>query len=149
MYHIEYQTIPITEENINLLEQLRYNAYGIDSTNFKVEETYHAKQLREGKYLVFGCFLETQLAGACYISNSYNSLYIEQLFIKKEYQRSNLHLGSNLLKYILKNKQIIENYFQTNFYYSYLDTSKNNEQLFLQLGYQEKNFLMYKNLGHK
>ena len=73
----------------------------------------------------------------------------EILFIKKEYQRSNLHLGSNLLKYILKNKQIIENYFQTNFYYSYLDTSKNNEQLFLQLGYQEKNFLMYKNLGHK
>lgn len=140
MYHIEYQTIPITEENINLLEQLRYNAYGIDSTNCKLEETYHAKQLREGKYLVFSCFLENQLAGACYISNSHNSLYVEQLFIKKEYQRSNLHLGSNLLKYILKNKQIIENYFQTNFYYSYLDTSKNNEQLFLQLGYQEKIF---------
>lgn len=146
MNHIEYKIVPLSDETIKLLETIRFNAYNIDPTNLDPTKTFYSNNLKNNKYLVFGCYLENQLIGACYISNSYNTLYIEQLFIHKNYQKSELHLGTNLLLHVLQNKQIIESYFQTTFQFSYLEDYQNTKNLYQSLGYQEKGSFMSKRL---
>ena len=139
MTNIKYEVVHLTEENINLLERIRYDAYNMNPNDFPVENTYHTRELKNGKYLVFGCYLNNQLVGACYTSKTYNSLYIEQLFILKKYQKSDLHLGSNLLKFVLNNKNLVENYFNTQFFFSYLDNYQNTTDFYKSLGYRETN----------
>lgn len=146
MTNIEYKLIPLTKENIQLLEKIRYNAYGLDLNNIPPENGFYTKELTQGKYLVFGCYLDNQLVGACYTSKSLNSLYIEQLFILKQYQRSSLHLGSNLLKYVLDHKQVAEDYFKSTFYFSYLDNYKDTINFYKSLGYEERDWNMRKRL---
>lgn len=89
MNNINYKILSLSEETIQLLEHLRYDAYGMDPTKFPPEQTFYSKELRNSKYLVFGCYLNNQLIGACYTSKSHNSLYIEQLFIKNNTKKTN------------------------------------------------------------
>lgn len=146
MNEIQYTIINLTEENIQKLEELRYDAYGLDKSKLPIATSFYTKNLQAGKYLVFGCLYHNQLIGACYVSNAHNSLYIEQLFISKQHQKTSLHLGTNLLLHILKNKQQVEEYFQTELNYSYLDSKPNAVNFYKNLGYQEKNYLMRKRI---
>lgn len=146
MNNIEYKIIPLTKENKELLETLRFNAYQYNQKNLSLQDSFYLKDLNENKYLCIGCFLNNQLLAACYIKNTYHSLYIEQLFVLEKYQKTSLHIGSNLLKYILNNKEIVEKHFNETFYYSYLDNAKNTKEFYQKLGYQEKDFLMRKKL---
>ena len=111
----EYKIISLTEENIDLLEQIRFNAYEINKKKMPHTNSFYTNDLKSGNYLVIGAFIEGILIAACYTKNTYHSLYIDQLFVLKKYQNTPLHIGSNLLKYILENHQIIENYFQDKF----------------------------------
>lgn len=144
--NIEYKHIPLDEQIIDKLENIRYNAYEITNQP-PIKENYHYRMLQQNKYLVYGCYLNDQLVGACYISNSYNSLYIEQLFIKKQYQKTGLYLGKNLLTYILTQKDKIEKHFNTTINYSYLDSTPNSINLYKSLGYKETKNLMRKYLA--
>ena len=146
MNDIQYSKLLLTEEMIIQLESIRYNAYNMNKKQYPIEKTYHTMNLKKGNYLVFGCFLNNQLVGACYTSNSNHSLYIEQLFILKKYQRTGLCLGKNLLLYVLKNKEMIEEYFHTNFNFSYLDAYGNTSNLYTSVGYRKVNSLFRKKL---
>lgn len=142
--NIEYKNITLSYDNIKLLETIRYNAYGFKDIN--IEMGFYMNKLNDKDYLVIGVLLDNKLVGACYIKNTYNSLYIDQLFILKEYQKSSLHLGSNLLKYILINKEIIEKYFKTKIFYSYLDNNKNTVGFYEKFGYRKVGSLMKKRI---
>lgn len=83
MQQITYKIISINEDNISLLEHMRFNAYQIDTIDFNPSTSFHANELR--KILSIWLFFYDQIVGACYVPKAYNSLYIEQLFIKKEY----------------------------------------------------------------
>ena len=142
----EYKIISLTEENIDLLEQIRFNAYEINKKKMPHTNSFYTNDLKSGNYLVIGAFIEGILVAACYTKNTYHSLYIDQLFVLKKYQNTPLHIGSNLLKYILENHQIIENYFQDKFHYSYLDNYRVTKEFYQNLGYNEKNNLMKRHL---
>ena len=142
----EYKIISLTEENIDLLEQIRFNAYEINKKKMPHTNSFYTNDLKSGNYLVIGAFIEGILVAACYTKNTYHSLYIDQLFVLKKYQNTPLHIGSNLLKYILENHQIIENYFQDKFHYSYLDNYRGTKEFYQNLGYNEKNNLMKRHL---
>ena len=142
----EYKIISLTEENIDLLEQIRFNAYEINKKKMPHTNSFYTNDLKSGNYLVIGAFIEGILVAACYTKNTYHSLYIDQLFVLKKYQNTPLHIGSNLLKYILENHQIIENYFQDKFHYSYLDNYRGTKEFYQNLGYKEKNNLMKRHL---
>ena len=150
--NIEYKIIfsnktnPISESIIYSLEKLRLEANNIDISTFPIQETYYFSNLKSNTYLIFTTYLENELVAACYIKNTYNSLYIDQLFVKKEYQNSPYHFGSNLLKYILNHKQLIEKYLNTSFNYSYLEPNNNTKNFYQSLGYQENENLMRKHL---
>lgn len=150
--NIEYKIIfsnktnPLSESIIYSLEKLRLEANNIDISTFPIQETYYFSNLKTNTYLIFTTYLENELVAACYIKNTYNSLYIDQLFVKKEYQNSPYHFGSNLLKYILNHKQLIEKYLNTSFTYSYLEPNNKTKNFYQSLGYQEKENLMRKHL---
>lgn len=146
MTNIKYELVTPTDENINLLEEIRYDAYGMNIKESSPKKSLHTEEMKKGKYLIFGCYLDNKIVGACYISKLHNTLYIEQLFILKKYQKNNLHLGSNLLKFVLTNKQIIEKHFNTTFNYSYLDNYNHTTNFYKNLGYEEENYHMKKRL---
>lgn len=127
-----------TEENIILIEKIRTRSYGIEKDN--IEENYYTQQIRNGNYLVFVTLLDNKIVSGCYLSNAYNSLSVEQLFVRPEYQEKGLHLGKNLLKYILDNKYIIEEYFQQKFTTSTISPiSEKSKKIYESLGYTTTN----------
>ena len=81
---ISCKNLKITDENIEKLELARFDAYGMKTDDFDLKNTFSANQLRNKKYLAFGAYLEDKLVGGCYVSNSRNSLYIEELFVRKD-----------------------------------------------------------------
>lgn len=136
------RNLKINEENIEKLELARFDAYGMKTDEFDIKNTFYANELRNKKFLAFGTYLEDELIGGCYVSNSRNSLFIEQLFIKRKYQR--LKLGTLLLTYILENKEMIEKYYQREFNACCLENRKELDKFYESLGYKRINQMVMK-----
>ena len=130
-----FKRVFINEETIEILEQVRYDAYGMLSLEIPCTKSFYANELRKNKYIVYAAYLDDELVGACYVSNS-RSLYIEQLFVKKKYQ--SLEIGKRLLLYTLYNKKEIEQYFKETYKYSYLSSISNKfNKYYEELGYKK------------
>ncbi|MDE5888845.1 MAG: GNAT family N-acetyltransferase [Bacilli bacterium] len=137
--NIEYMIIPPSEENIALLEKLRFDSYGIKINEVDMD-SFHANAIREGRILVFACFVDDNLSAACYVTNTYNSLFIDHLFVKRSLQESGLRLGRRLLSYINLNKKLVEEYFGQELKTSRLEyNSTKSKTLYEKIGYRETN----------
>ena len=132
---ISCKNLKITDENIEKLELARFDAYGMKTDDFDLKNTFSANQLRNKKYLAFGAYLEDKLVGGCYVSNSRNSLYIEELFVRKD--ASQIEVGTNLLKYVLKRKSFIEKYYCQEFNTSCLENREELNGIYQSLGYRK------------
>ena len=131
---LEYKVITLNNENAIALENLRFKVY--DYKNIEPTETYFYREIKNGKILPFGVYENNKLIAGCYVSNSYKTLFIEHLFVLKEHQNNENHIGTNLLRYVLDNKEICENFFKMKFEFSYLDNRCS--KLFCEaLGYKE------------
>ena len=144
---IDYSLVKLNDSNIVELEKLRINAYQMDFDDMSINNTFFAKGLRCGKYIVFGAYLDNKLVGACYVSNIYNSLFIDRLFVLKSLQKSGYHIGTNLLKYVLNNKSVVEEYFNEKFSVSMLENEVLNSSIYKNLGYEDtSSFVQRKHL---
>ena len=132
---ISCKNLKITDENIEKLELARFDAYGMKRDDFDLKNTFSADQLRNKKYLAFGAYLEDKLVGGCYVSNSRNSLYIEELFVRKDAKQ--IEVGTNLLKYVLKRKSFIEKYYRQEFNTSCLENREELNGIYQSLGYRK------------
>lgn len=132
---ISCKNLKITDENIEKLELARFDAYGMKTDDFDLKNTFSANQLRNKKYLAFGAYLEDELVGGCYVSNSRNSLYIEELFVRKDAKQ--IEVGTNLLKYVLKRKSFIEKHYQQEFSTSCLENREELNGIYQSLGYRK------------
>lgn len=129
---IEYKLIE--KNNFKEIEKLRKDVF---SYNMK-EDSFYYRELIDGKMVAIGVFLDDNLIAGAYISDSLNSLYIEQLFVNNNYQKSGI--GTNLIKYIHEHKNIFEEYFKTKFDFSKLEpNSKEIVDYYKKLGYIETN----------
>ena len=142
---LDYSLVELNDFNIVELEKLRIDAYQFDLGDTPITETFFAKNLGAGKYVVFGAYLDNKLVGACYVSNLYNSLFIEQLFVLKALQNSRYHIGTNLLKYVLCNRMVIEDYFNQKFKVSMLENKVVNSSLYKKLGYDDTSSFVQRN----
>lgn len=133
---LEYKVIALNEENIIALENLRFKVYDYKNTDINPTETYSYREMLGNRILPFGVYENNELIAGCYVSNSYKTLFIEHLFVLKEYQNSENHIGTNLLKYVLDNKEICENFFKMKFEFSYLD-NRCSKSFCEALGYKE------------
>lgn len=139
---IEFKRIEINDEAIKQLETARYEAYDMKNLEIPCTDSFYARELKTGKYMVYGAYLEEELIGACYITNCLN-LYIEQLYIKPKYR--SLKIGKQLLLHVLQSKNEIENYFNEKYDYSYLSTRSDElNNYFEKLGYKNVNDIYMK-----
>lgn len=85
--NITYKLILPNEKLVKQLEYLRFKCFDMDVDYLNANQTFYEQNILNGKVLVFGAFKEVELVGACYVSVNLKSLYIDQLFIKKDYQK--------------------------------------------------------------
>jgi GNAT superfamily N-acetyltransferase len=131
MSNITYQQLTNYENRIPFLELLRLDAYQAEALS-----EYYQKLLYEKKLLVFIAKQNKEIIGGCYVSNSEYSLYLEQLFIKSTYQ--NQGIGTSLIYYILKHKQIVDDYFNISTNLAKLcPASPSSERLYRRLGFKD------------
>lgn len=133
---IKYILQPNTEESAIQAEYLRYKAYGINASRADLDD-YFINEIINSKVLVFICSIDDIPIAGCYVSDSFNKLYIDYLFVIPEYREKGLRIGRNLLSYILENKSIVEQHFKKIFHYSELTPSN------------EKTFSIYQKLGYE
>lgn len=136
---MDIKLIELNLDNIILLEKTRFKCFGIESSYYDMSNTYSANEMAKGKYLVYGAFIKDNLVGACYVSNSWSTLYVEYIFVLPEYQKHALHVGSTLLKYVLSQKKYINEYYNCEFTHSYLDSSNKSSGFYEKLGYTKSN----------
>ena len=128
---MEFMFLDNTLINYMKLERIRSSAYFVD---YFVSERF-TNQVLNKQLLLVGAFYDKELVGGAFITTESDSLYIDQLFVSANYQRSELHVGSNLMKYILNNKDKIEEYFHKELLLSKLQTSDTLQPFYKKLGY--------------
>ena len=124
------------DESFLEIDKLRFECFNIK--NFD-ETNGYLRKIRDGYVLVVGCYLDNSLVGGVYVSDYLNSLYIDQLFVKENCRR--MHIGSGLLEFVFKNKNIFENYFNKKFDVSRLE-SANKDDFYHYIGYRDENNLI-------
>lgn len=143
---LTYKVEPNTLELANKMEFLRLSAYGFTPTKEDYDQSY-INEITNGRILVITCYYNNELVAGCYVSNIFNSIYIDYLFVSHEYQETGLNLGRKLLQFILDNKYLVEEYFDTEFNQSKLYApSEKTKSIYKKLGYQEQNDLLCKKL---
>lgn len=147
---ITYKLEEQTQETAIKLEDIRLRSYGIIPTPNDYDK-YYIDNIINGSILVFTCYQDGKLISGCYVSNAFNSLYIDYLFVLPEYQQKGLHIGKQLLEYILANKKQIEEYFNQEFTESKLyATNDKTKKIYSKMGYTEDptTELLCKKLGN-
>lgn len=139
---MEMKRVILNAEIIYKLEKLRFDAYGLGSLadSFDYFNTVYTREMFAQKYLIFATFFHDDILAACYVSNLFHSLYIEQLFVKFIYQERGFALGYKLLKYVLSQVSLIEQHYRENFLFSELSPSSlKAEKIYENLGYKKMN----------
>ena len=108
--NISFNILLPNEDIIDYMEKMRLKAHGYEVVGDPLN-TYYGTLLREQRLLMFAVLLNgTPVAGA-YVSNNEHCIYIEHIFVRPEFQRTNFHFGSALIKYIISKKAAIEQYY--------------------------------------
>ncbi len=123
-------------DDIKKVEELRIYSYGFnDNTN-----TFYTDALKSRKMLALGAYINDELVGAAYLSGYLNALYIENVFVKCEYR--NKKVATDLINYIIMNKDIFENFFGKKFMKSMIEpNSIITINLYEKIGYSGPNSL--------
>ncbi len=137
---IDIKVITPTKENIKECEKIRYDAVGHTIPEQYLTSSNCAEKMYNAELLIFGMYLDNILVAGCYVSDSFNTLFIDQLFVKKEFQETGLYLGRHLLKYILENREAVEKYFHYKPSKSQLFfIDKKSKNTYEKLGYEIEN----------
>lgn len=137
------------DDNILEAEKIRYNSYGKESPP-NILDTFYSMNLKSRKLLLFATILGDEIVAACYVSRVGYSLFIDQLFVKKDYQNTGLKIGRKLLEYINNNKHIVEEQLsfkplQTS---KLIYTSEKSHALYLKIGYKDENKTLSSMIKH-
>ena len=123
-----------SEDIFNKYENIRMNAYQVDS--FNNSKDYLLKLLTR-RMLIVGLYIDNNLIAGCYVSGYRDYLFIDQLFVLFDYQNKGLKLGRLLLNDIIDNRVNIEEFFNKKY---------SEVKLF---SYDDKSSSLYKKLGFK
>lgn len=140
--NITYKIILPNENLVKQLEYLRFKCFDMDVDFLKTNQTFYGKNILDGKVLVFGAFKESELVGACYVSVNLRSLYVDQLFIRKDYQKE--RIGKELLEFVLNRKNVIGEYYNTFITNVFLYACNQSQEFYEKMGFRESNGRMHK-----
>ena len=143
---ISYNYIPITEvsvdaatEAVNNLEELRANAYGYKKAEDISPLNYYSCQLLRGNLISFVAFYQGKMAGAIYVSKIGDDLSVDDVFVAPDYQKSGLHLGKQMIQYVIDNKELVEEILECSFEGSIISPSNDaSKEMSHSLGYSKR-----------
>ena len=136
------------QEEIMKAEYLRFRAFGIpfgvtDCDTF----SFYYHQITNKNMIPYALYIRGRMVAGCYVSSTYDSLFIDQLFVMPELQGSGLKLGRLLLSYVLANKDEIGEFFNKDFERSSLETlNAKTTAIYQKVGYERHGHLMTKKL---
>ena len=114
-----------------MVDRLRY---AIHDCNYE-ECNFYINRIKKDEICVLACFIENDLAAGMYISNYLNSLYVEKLFVKESFRKQGI--ASNMINYVINNKEYFENFFNQKIDYSRLEPNSNlTIDIYRKLGYR-------------
>jgi hypothetical protein len=117
------------------VEELRNDAFNIDD-EFSTDS--YKNRFKDHQLLILGAFIDGKLVGALYFSPFFSTNgYIEQLFVRKEFQNCSFHVGTSLLQYLEDNIEDIEDYFKRYFTRLYIEyKNEKSERVYLNAGFR-------------
>ena len=124
MSNFQYR-IGIDNENLaRKMEEVRK-----ECCNLQTVDDNYVDRIKNGSIVACECYCDEELIGCVYDSSRFNSLVIDQVFVKKEFRNDELIS-------VLNSKNIFERIFKTNFSCSMLESERDNS-VYESLGYQE------------
>lgn len=124
----------VSINDIVQFDNIRKEAYGFSNST----STFYIEKLLKNEMLGIGAYINNKLIGGACISSYFDSLYIENIFVKEEYR--NNKIASNLINYIIMNKKVFEEYFSKEFITSKLEPNSSNViGMYEKLGYGKPN----------
>ena len=137
----DLKVVYFDKDNIDIIkfETLRWNAFSHSGP--VIVNNYFKDKIEKGEIMVVGCYYLDELIAGAYISPNFQSLYIDELFVRRDFQRNQSHIGTFLMRYILNHKEEIEKYFNCSFSISRLD-NKGAHSFYQSLGYKDENNVM-------
>ena len=136
-----------SEEELFKAEVLRYRAFGIPLEGVEDDCSFYYYQIKNKAVIPYALYIRGRMVAGCYVSHTYDSLFIDQLFVMPELQESGLKLGRLLLRYVLANKDELSQEFNTELTHSSLESiNQKTTAIYQKEGYEKKGFLMTKKL---
>jgi len=122
-------------ENIDEIEKLRLDAFYHDPT---IYSSVYADRFYKNRMMIIAAYINNELVGGLYFSPYLiKEGYVDQLFVKDEYQNSKYHVGTSLLRYIEQHIQELSDYFDTCFKKIFIEyNSPISEKVYLNAGYR-------------
>lgn len=134
--NIKHTLLNTDDDTLIALEKLRAEAFETEP-NFRYN--WYINSIQSGKCLAFGTYINDELGAGAIIEQSKNILYITLIFTKPKYQNSGLRLSRELLKYIISNKKIIDEYYNSDIAQVELSyMGKKTHDLYIKEGFQEE-----------
>ena len=125
-----------TLSEMNKLEEIRKIVNNIKSQ----ETSFYLNEMQKGTVVPVAVIIDDEIIGGVYISCSMSSLFIENIFVQKDYQGRGI--ASSLINYVIKNKSIFEEHFERKFTLSKLEPNSDSIiSFYRKLGYSEPNEL--------
>ena len=141
--------IKIIDTDIDLIksEILRFEAFNIQIGDYDFTKSFYYLSIKDKTIIPYGLYIRGQLVAGCYVSNTFGSLYIDQLFVKPALQNSGLRLGRILLRYVLANKKHLEEIFNKDITTSMLEPlNEKCTAIYEKEGYEKKDMVMVKRI---
>ena len=117
--------------DIELVDRLRYDAQNMEY----VDNNFFINRIKNGEICVLACFIENSVVGGIYLSNSLNSLYVEKIFVKEQFQKCGI--ATFMINYVINNKHYFEGLFHKKIDFSILEPNSNlTVDLYRKLGFR-------------
>ena len=145
----KFGQIKVIDTDVDLIksEILRFEAYNIQIIDYDFTKSFYYLGIKNKTIIPYGLYIKGQLVAGCYVSNTYGSLYIDQLFVKPALQNSGLRLGRLLLRYVLANKKYLEEIFNKDITISMLEPlNEKCTAIYEKEGYEKKEMVMVKRI---
>ena len=122
-------------QDIEDIERLRLDAFYHDPT---IYSSTYAERFYKNNMLIIAAYIHGELVGGLYFSPSFmRDGYIDQLFVREDYQNSKYHVGTSLLKYVEKHIVELGEYFDQYFKKIFIDyNSPISKRVYLNAGYK-------------
>ena len=123
-------------EEYEEIEELRKEVFNIKAS----PGTYYLNGLIDNKIKAVAAKKDDKIIAGCYFHSFINSLVIDQVFVKENYQETGLKLGRKLLLDLFNHKKELEKLLNTKLYTTSIEPiDEKAEYIYRKIGYKQGN----------